>query len=616
MKRSRHPSMKEKNVSTPAQRPRMAHESKWIDPIEPTASSIEESPLENKTKGKERQGSDVTLKEEFDWFPTDEDDIELLFDSPVYINNPTLRPRSIHERPFQGHSFAFHGNYRRFLVVLFLGLFSLGPLLYLGLQHLQFAHSISWTLCGLTVMGSTACIAFYFASYTRRGFILDDFGFSYKDELREVFVGWDEVKSIRLHAVEAFFNPYPLCYVRISTHPGDVFGFANFGNHLFGIQRKVSFGNPPYPIIDVRDSDLLLSLLTQQARTAEEAPDLKRLRFRAQNELELEKDSPEELRKTLQKPEEEKPFYFGLWALFIKIGSKVVPQGLKMMVKTVKPLYAGASVGIYAIFFKWEFAFILVLILVVHELGHVWAMYRAGMRIRGVYLIPFFGAATVTDDIWPSWETLAKVNLAGPLWGTYMTGACLLIYMFFPSPFWITAAVWSALLNVLNLLPIQPLDGGRVLSAIAYSLRSTMGFVCTILILAGSIVFSLSFEFVLLYIFSLIGVAEFFKEYMARQRADKLALLEEHNNLTTRELLLLKSITGINLGVRQEPHIVEREKNTLKRLHMMLNAPRMNTQQIIRIGLSTVCIGILLFVFLFAARGLTEHAGHVIEIFR
>jgi hypothetical protein len=243
-------------------------------------------------------------------------------------------------------------------------------------------------------------------------------------------------------------------------------------------------------------------------------------------------------------------------------------------------------------------------------------MYRAGMRIRGVYLIPFFGAATVTEDMWPNWHTLAKVNLAGPLWGTYMTAGCLVMYAFFPSPFWLMAAVWGALLNLLNLLPIQPLDGGRILNAIAYSLQSAAGFVVALMFLAVCIIFSLSFEFLLLYIFSLVGIAEFFKEYMMRQRADKLALLPNYRDIQTRELLLLKSITGINFGVQQSPFVLEREENHAKRLHMILHAPPMNSTDILKMGLSTFAIGAALFIFLIVARGMNSHANLAIEIFR
>lgn len=551
------------------------------------------------------------------WPPSMEDELE--FEAPTVLSKERLQvllEAQFRVGPFSGRSFHFHGNYRRFLVFLFLGLLAWSPICYSALKSGGFARPIGPTLFFLTLGWGLACLIYTLGVYRRRGITVDEFGLFYHDELREFLVSWDELRSVHLHAVEAFFNPYPLCYVRVVTQTDQEFAFANFGNHLFGIQRKVSFGNPPYPIIDVRDADLLLALLVQQAKGLEQAPDLNRLRFRAHSEHEQQQDSPEALQQILHKPQENKPFYAGLWALFGKIGLKWMPQGLKVLFTSIKPAYAGVSIGLYALFFRWEFAVVLALILMIHELGHVWAMYRAGMSIKGVYLIPFFGAATVTEDIWPSWNTLAKVNLAGPLWGAYMTAFCLLMYWFFPTPFWLMAAVWGALLNLLNLLPIQPLDGGRILNAIAYSLQSAFGFVIAVLILAVCVVFSLSLEFILLYIFSLVGIAEFFREYMMRLRADKLSLLSNYRHMHVRELLLFKRITGINFGVRYATMLQEQEENTFKRLRMILHAPPMSRLQMLQIGLTTFGIALSLFAFLLIARHMTTHASVAIDIFR
>jgi Zn-dependent protease len=513
---------------------------------------------------------------------------------------------------------SFYGNYRRFLVQLVTGLLFSSPLTFWFLFQSGSQRPIQMTLALHTILGGVACAIFWLFPYQRRRIILDDVGLSYEDELRILYIPWRQIEAIHLHAVEAFFNPYPLCYVRVVTARGDEIGFAHFGNYLFGIPKAVSFGDPPYPIIDIRDADVLLALLVQRTEGHAQTPDLSRLRFRAhQADAEIEEvDTP--IIASQPRPAAMQA-WLGLWFLFLKIGTKFLaflPTGLKALMQSVKPMYAGASLGLYAIFFRWEFALLLCLILIFHELGHVWAMRREGMRIRGVFLIPFFGAATVTDDAWPSWYAQAWVNLAGPLWGAGLTALCMALYLFWPSDFLIAVAIWGALINLLNLLPIHPLDGGRILNAVAYSLRTALGFFVVIGLLVGCVILALYYELYLLYLLSMIGIAEFFKEFIARRRADKFALLHEYETLGARDLLLLKSITGINFGDRNAPYLVEIEEIERKRLQMILTAPRMRSDQIWKIGVASVLVAFLLFAFLLLIRNLHPHAVMAVEIFR
>ena len=513
---------------------------------------------------------------------------------------------------------SFYGNYRRFLVQLVTGLIFSSPLTFWLLFQSGSQRPIQMTLVLHTILGGLACALFWLFPYQRRRIIVDDVGLSYEDELRILYIPWRQIEAIHLHAVEAFFNPYPLCYVRVVTARGDEIGFAHFGNYLFGIPKAVSFGDPPYPIIDIRDADVLLALLVQRTEGYAQTPDLSRLRFRAhQADAEIEEvDTP--IIASQPRPAAMQA-WLGLWFLFLKIGTKFLaflPTGLKALMQSVKPMYAGASLGLYAIFFRWEFALLLCLILVFHELGHVWAMRREGMRIRGVFLIPFFGAATVTDDAWPSWYAQAWVNLAGPLWGAGLTALCMALYLFWPSDFLIAVAIWGALINLLNLLPIHPLDGGRILNAVAYSLRTAFGFFVVIGLLVGCVILALYYELYLLYLLSMIGIAEFFKEFIARRRADKFALLQEYETLGARDLLLLKSITGINFGDRNAPYLVEIEEIERKRLQMILTAPRMRSDQIWKIGVASFLVAFLLFAFLLLIRNVHPHAVMAVEIFR
>lgn|GEM_PF-2833092 len=562
------------------------------------------------------------------------DDEQVLFESPSLLGAPDatlpLKEAGKYTSALGKQSIYFRKNYRRFVVFLIFAAFVASPLLFFGARWMGFLYPMQVTLFLLTGVGAVACIIFYIGPYKNREIAIDNFGIYYEDELRTLYISWEEIEAIHLHAVEAFFNPYPLCYVRVKTTQGDEFAFANFGGYLFGVHRHISFGNPPYPIIDIKDSDLLLVIIVQQAKNAIYAPDLERLRFRAQTDLSLsEEDEESSLRTSSKNPPNQSRF--GFWILLLKLGSKfalsfgrvgikfiqMLPKGLKFAVQSVKPMYAGASLGLYAAFFRWEFAVLLCVVLIVHELGHVWAMKQEGMKIKGVYMIPFFGAATVTDDSWPSWHAQAKVNLAGPLWGTYCTLGALMLYWLFPSPFWIALALWSALINFLNLLPVNPLDGGRILNSIAYSLHSSFGFLLTLTLLVVGLLISLSLELLLLYILCLFGIGEFFREYALRQRANKIALIDNYGQLTAREGLLFKSITGINFGDRNTPHILEHEEILFKRLRLVLHAPTMNQKQMLSIGFTTaILVFSLLGFIIFLSTQYPQEASWAIRLFR
>jgi Zn-dependent protease len=124
------------------------------------------------------------------------------------------------------------------------------------------------------------------------------------------------------------------------------------------------------------------------------------------------------------------------------------------------------SVAAYALLWSWWFAVGLVVLLFVHEMGHVLEARRQGLPTSAPMFIPFLGALItmkqLPDDAWRE----ARVALAGPIVGTL--GACV---------FWIIGAVtqrdfFTAMayvgffLNLFNLLPIVPLDGGRAVAAL------------------------------------------------------------------------------------------------------------------------------------------------------
>jgi len=164
----------------------------------------------------------------------------------------------------------------------------------------------------------------------------------------------------------------------------------------------------------------------------------------------------------------------GLIAIMTKVGFKL----LSVMIKFAKIGKVGMAVGTmatYSYLFTWQFALVLMVSLFVHENGHVWMMKRCGMVVKGIYFIPFVGAAAVAEGDFPSPKDEANIAIMGPIWGLILVVFTIFVYKITGSAFFGAVAGWMAMANLFNLLPISPLDGGRIMKSIAFSIGSTTG---------------------------------------------------------------------------------------------------------------------------------------------
>jgi Zn-dependent protease len=157
-----------------------------------------------------------------------------------------------------------------------------------------------------------------------------------------------------------------------------------------------------------------------------------------------------------------------LWAPVAAIGAFVVKFGaiiFKLKIFTV----AGSmivSVGAYALLGGWWFGLGLVLLIFVHEMGHVLELRRQGVPASAPLFIPFMGAVVgmkqMPENAWKE----AQVALAGPLLGTLGAAAVWGLGVVYDSNFLKAMAFIGFLINLFNLLPIVPLDGGRAAAAL------------------------------------------------------------------------------------------------------------------------------------------------------
>jgi putative peptide zinc metalloprotease protein len=195
------------------------------------------------------------------------------------------------------------------------------------------------------------------------------------------------------------------------------------------------------------------------------------------------------------------------WVVLAGIGFKLLKS-----VKVFKVALAAASVSVYSILFSVEFALALIAILVFHEYGHLRAMKKFGIPTKGMYLIPFVGGLAVGDKPRSRWQDV-YISLMGPIYGLLMTVVCYVAYLITNSHFIGLVASMSALINLFNLLPIYPLDGGRVVKSLVFSGRKYMALVFLLTLSAVFFIASLKMGFALIGFFIVLGVFDILSEW-------------------------------------------------------------------------------------------------------
>ena len=126
-----------------------------------------------------------------------------------------------------------------------------------------------------------------------------------------------------------------------------------------------------------------------------------------------------------------------------------------------------ASVVLYSLFWGWTFAFGFVALIFVHEMGHVIQLRREGIKASAPMFIPGFGAVVMMKSLPDDALAEARVGLAGPVLGTLGAAVCLAIGESTNSDMLRALAYVGFLLNLINLVPLVPFDGGRAMAAMA-----------------------------------------------------------------------------------------------------------------------------------------------------
>ena len=198
----------------------------------------------------------------------------------------------------------------------------------------------------------------------------------------------------------------------------------------------------------------------------------------------------------------EKPQRTGMW---ITLGALVFKLGKSA--GAMKAALAGTALAGWSWLFSLEFAVALILVLLIHEYGHIWAMRRTGLKIKGVFLVPFLGGIAVGEGTTSRWQDF-KIAIAGPFVGTLGAVVFWLLWLHTGHNFLAVLTTLSLLLNLFNLLPIVPLDGGQVIKSAVLSLQVSSARAAMMVLNIGFIVLMFWLGFSLLGFFGILGLID------------------------------------------------------------------------------------------------------------
>jgi Zn-dependent protease len=146
-------------------------------------------------------------------------------------------------------------------------------------------------------------------------------------------------------------------------------------------------------------------------------------------------------------------------------------KGLALLLLKVKFLGTAltmvVSIGAYALLFPVWFAVGFVVLILVHEMGHVLQLRREGIPASAPMFIPFLGAFVIMKQMPKDVLAEARVGLAGPVLGSLGALGAWGIYELTGEPLFLGLAYVGFFLNLFNLLPMLPLDGGRAVGALS-----------------------------------------------------------------------------------------------------------------------------------------------------
>jgi Zn-dependent protease len=124
-------------------------------------------------------------------------------------------------------------------------------------------------------------------------------------------------------------------------------------------------------------------------------------------------------------------------------------------------------IWVYTQIWGWRFAVGFVLLLLIHECGHLLVAKKFGLKVGAPVFIPFMGAFIALKDAPRNAWMEACVGIGGPMLGTAGALGCNVLGEMFDAPIFVALAWFGYFLNLFNLTPVGMLDGGRIVTALS-----------------------------------------------------------------------------------------------------------------------------------------------------
>ncbi len=203
--------------------------------------------------------------------------------------------------------------------------------------------------------------------------------------------------------------------------------------------------------------------------------------------------------------------------LLVKFGAKlkflVIPflKFFPLLLKTGGTMVL--SIGAYALAWGWLFAVGFVLLLFIHECGHLIVARTFGLNVGAPVFIPFMGAVIALKDSPKDAWMEAWVGIGGPLLGTVGAVLCEGLFLITGNELFRALAYTGFLLNLFNLAPLGVLDGGRIVTALSPWL-----WIVGAAVLVGMLVTEPNFIVALILIFSVPRLVSLFRKKTDEER--------------------------------------------------------------------------------------------------
>jgi Zn-dependent protease len=219
-------------------------------------------------------------------------------------------------------------------------------------------------------------------------------------------------------------------------------------------------------------------------------------------------------------------------ALIVKFAAQA--KALLWLLPNVKLLATfgtmAVSIAAYATIWGWKFGLGFVLLILIHELGHSFQLKREGIKSGFPIFIPFLGAYIGMKEMPKDAAAEARVGLAGPVLGTIGTLVPLALYAATGNDLFRALAFIGFFINLFNLVPVLPLDGGRAMAAFSPWVW--------VLGLAVFITLAVFFPSPIILIILLLGGFEAYRRFKARNTPE----MKEYHSVSTASRLAIGAV--------------------------------------------------------------------------